>query len=156
MLGDPLADRILEALREQAEGLTRSQISDLLGRHYSTGQISTALTLLGEKNLARSENEPTAGRPVERWIYIPQCEKSELSEITTTGDWNECLARNAHVNPATRGVYEYRLTDSPSWLVFLAPSGVDLNNARRTLEAQFGEDRLVEVRPKRGTCGEEH
>ena len=55
--------------------------------------------------------------------------------------------------PATRGVYEYKLTDSLSWLVLLAP-GVDLNNARRTLEAQFGEDRLVEVRPKRGTCGE--
>ncbi len=75
-------------------------------------------------------------------------EKSELSEITTTGDWNECLARNAHVNPGTRGVYEYRLTDSPSWLVFLAPPGVDLNYARQALEAQFGEDRLVEVRPK--------
>ena len=46
-------------------------------------------------------------------------------------------------------VFEYRLTDSPSWLVFLAP-GVDFNNARRILEAQFGEDRLVEVRPKHG------
>ena len=44
-------------------------------------------------------------------------------------------------------VFEYRLTDSPSWLVFLAP-GVDFNNARRILEAQFGEDRLVEIRPK--------
>lgn len=77
----------------------------------------------------------------------------ELSEINTTSDWNERPACNAHVNPATRGVYEYKLTDSLSWLVLLAP-GVDLNNARRTLEAQFGEDRLVEVRPKRGTCGE--
>ncbi len=53
-------------------------------------------------------------------------------------------------SPTIRGVYEYRLTDSPSWLVFLAPPGVDLNNARRILEAQFGEDRLVEVRPKHG------
>ena len=52
-------------------------------------------------------------------------------------------------SPATRGIYEYRLTDSPSWLVFLAP-GVDLNNARRILEAQFGKDRLIEVRPKHG------
>ena len=51
--------------------------------------------------------------------------------------------------PATRAVYEYRLTDSPSWLVLLAPR-VDLNNARRILEAQFGEDRLVEIRPKHG------
>ncbi len=50
----------------------------------------------------------------------------------------------------TSVVFEYRLTDSPSWLVFLAPPGVDLNNARRILEAQFGEDRLVEVRPKHG------
>ncbi len=58
-------------------------------------------------------------------------------------------------SPATCGVYEYKLTDSPSWLVLLAP-GVDLNDAQRTLEAQFGEDRLVEVRPKHVTCGEEH
>jgi len=68
-------------------------------------------------------------------------EKSEKSEI------------NESEFPPTRGIYEYKLTDSLSWLVLLAP-GVDLNNARRTLEAQFGEDRLVEVRPKRGTCGE--
>ncbi len=67
-------------------------------------------------------------------------EKSEISESES---------------PPTRSVYEYRLTDSPSWLVFLAP-GVDLNDARRTLEAQLGEDRLVEVRPKHVTCGEEH
>ena len=81
--------------------------------------------------------------------------------------WKRCLACDAPLKrasgigaesepPATRGIYEYRLTDSPSWLVFLAPPGVDLNNARRTLEAQFGEDRLAEVRPKRGTCGEKY
>ncbi len=49
----------------------------------------------------------------------------------------------------TSVVYEYRLAGSPSWLVFLAP-GIDLNKAQRILEAQFGEDRLVEVRPKHG------
>ncbi len=57
-------------------------------------------------------------------------------------------------SPAAR-VYEYRLTDSPSWLVFLSP-GVDLNSAQLSLKAHFGEDRLVEVRPKHVTCGEEH
>ncbi len=57
-------------------------------------------------------------------------------------------------SPPTRGIYEYRLTDSPSWLVFLAPPGADLDDAWQALEAHFGEDRLVEVRPKHEATGD--
>ena len=42
-------------------------------------------------------------------------------------------------------VYRYRLTDRPAdWLVMIAP-GCDLDEARRTLIARFGTERLLEV-----------
>ncbi|WP_200377130.1 hypothetical protein [Thiocystis violacea] len=42
-------------------------------------------------------------------------------------------------------VYRYRLTDRPAdWLVMIAP-GCDLDAARRTLIARFGNERLLEV-----------
>jgi len=44
--GDPVADRILEALRNSPEGLTRSQIYDLIGHKLSQGRLQAALGLL--------------------------------------------------------------------------------------------------------------
>ena len=42
-------------------------------------------------------------------------------------------------------VYRYRVTDKPNdWLVMIAP-GCDLEEARRTLIARFGSERLLEV-----------
>lgn len=50
-------------------------------------------------------------------------------------------------------MYLYRLTDKPgSWLVVNAP-GQDLAEARRTIELQFGAERVLGVReynPHRG------
>ena len=46
-LGDPVADAILGGLRQAGdEGLTRTAVSDLLGRHSSATQITVALTFL--------------------------------------------------------------------------------------------------------------
>ena len=43
-------------------------------------------------------------------------------------------------------VYHYRLTDSPgSWLIMIAP-GCDLDEARQTVNAKFGRDRVIDVR----------
>ncbi len=85
--------------------------------------------------------------------YLDMAQETLSRMATHHQSYGEISEINESESPPTRGVYEYKLTDSLSWLVLLAP-GVDLNDARRTLEAQFGEDRLVEVRPKRGTCGE--
>lgn len=42
-------------------------------------------------------------------------------------------------------VYHYRLTDRPKdWLVMIAP-GCELDEARRSLIARFGSERLLEV-----------
>jgi hypothetical protein len=68
-LGDPMADRILDALLAAGvDGRTRSEINDLFGRNKSAEQIETALQILVSWGLARSQEEPTAGRPIEWWF----------------------------------------------------------------------------------------
>jgi hypothetical protein len=64
--GNPDADVIQRALRESSNGLTRTEISNVFGRHASTARIGRALELLQSQGLARSEREETGGRPGER------------------------------------------------------------------------------------------
>lgn len=69
-LGEPVADRILTALRENNMGLTRTDISKLLGNHQKAQQIHRALGSLLENGLAKLTREPTKGKPVERWFAL--------------------------------------------------------------------------------------
>jgi hypothetical protein len=66
-LGDPIADEILGALRRSPEGMTRTEIRDLLGRNAARGRVTVALGALLRAGRARYERHPTHGRPVERW-----------------------------------------------------------------------------------------
>ena len=69
MLGDPVADEILLALRQAGSaGMTRTAIRDLFGRHRSADRIGVALGLLMTKGRARPESRTTGGRPVEVWF----------------------------------------------------------------------------------------
>ena len=66
--GDPVADDITEALRAAGdEGLSRTEIRDLFGRHKSAERINQALGLLLKLGRAAKEQEQTGGRPTERW-----------------------------------------------------------------------------------------
>ena len=66
--GDPVADDITEALRAaRDEGLSRTEIRDLFGRHKSAERINQALGLLLRLGRAAKEQEQTGGRPTERW-----------------------------------------------------------------------------------------
>lgn len=66
--GDPVADRIREALRGVgAEGLTRTQIRDLLGRHTSADRIAQALIQLAALGIASRQTVSTEGRSIELW-----------------------------------------------------------------------------------------
>lgn len=67
--GDPVADRIREALTAAgAAGLTRTAISNLLGRNVSTDRIAQALSLLVTLGTAACKIvSPEVGRPTERW-----------------------------------------------------------------------------------------
>jgi hypothetical protein len=49
-------------------GLSRWDISNLLGRHQSADAIGRALELLAKRGLARCEMKATRGRPEERWF----------------------------------------------------------------------------------------
>jgi hypothetical protein len=65
-LGDPVADEINAALRRNGS-MTRSDISNLFGRHRSADQIGAALSLLLKNERAKFEHRQTGGRPVETW-----------------------------------------------------------------------------------------
>ena len=66
--GDPVADRIREALQNAGpDGMTRTQIRDLLGRHASADRIAQALTQLAALGVASHRTVSTDGRSIEIW-----------------------------------------------------------------------------------------
>jgi hypothetical protein len=65
-LGDPIADRIVRALRAE-QGMDRTQIRDLFSRHAKADSIDLALALLKEKGLVAMQKLDTEGRSIEFW-----------------------------------------------------------------------------------------
>lgn len=67
--GDPVADRILQALRSAGEeGMTRTEVSNLFGRNKSAERIARALSMLLGAGRVYREREGTGGRKAERWF----------------------------------------------------------------------------------------
>jgi hypothetical protein len=67
--GDPVADQILEALRASGKkGMTKTEISHLLGRNRSAARIDRALILLLSTGRARRKTQRTGGRQAEKWF----------------------------------------------------------------------------------------
>ena len=85
-LGDALADELLKALRNQPDGLTRTEIRDLFGRNRKAGEIERALCTLAEYGLAESVQAPTdsGGRPPERWRLVRRG-TTKTTETTKVG-----------------------------------------------------------------------
>jgi len=69
-LGDPVADAIKSALDSNPDGMTRTEIVNLFGRHKNAGQISRALNTLMGNGSAYCFSEETRGRPTERWFSM--------------------------------------------------------------------------------------
>jgi hypothetical protein len=68
MLGDPVADEILRALKRAGKGgLTRTIIRGLFSGHQSSDRLSAALAMLLSKGLARVKTRESRGRPTEVW-----------------------------------------------------------------------------------------
>jgi hypothetical protein len=79
-LGDHVADRLLEALRDAGtEGMSRTDMRGLLGGKLSGERIDSALATLHELGLAECQKQRTAGRSVERWSRVEQRDKTEES-----------------------------------------------------------------------------
>jgi len=68
--GDPIADAIESALKanEANEGLSRTQISGLFGRHESQARIAHALSNLLAAGRVRTFTRETGGRHFEMWM----------------------------------------------------------------------------------------
>lgn len=76
--GDPVADRIREALQAAGtKGLTRTQIRDLLGRHASADRIAQALTQLTALGIASHRMVSTDGRSTELWLATKATKATE-------------------------------------------------------------------------------
>lgn len=66
--GNPVADEILNALKNNSDGLSRTDINNHFGRHKKGTEISQALDFLLKSGLVAKEGIQTEGRSVERWI----------------------------------------------------------------------------------------
>lgn len=67
-LGDPVADKINDALKDAKEGLTRTDLSNLFTRNQPTARIDAALSTLEHAGLAYGKELPgDVGRPINRW-----------------------------------------------------------------------------------------
>jgi hypothetical protein len=64
--GDPIADRILSALRANGP-MTQNEVVDLFGRHVGGARLNQALELLLRLGKVRSRREETGGRPRTLW-----------------------------------------------------------------------------------------
>jgi len=67
-MGDPNADRIIDALKRNPSGLTRTEIRDLFNKNLSAERIEVALAALLRSGNANCLTENTNGRPAERWV----------------------------------------------------------------------------------------
>jgi len=68
--GDPTADDLVSALKDQHEGLTRTEISHLFKKHKDAGELRRALTALLASGTIRCVSEKTAGRSVDRFTLV--------------------------------------------------------------------------------------
>ena len=69
-LGNPDADAILDALKDRAQGLTRTEIRNLFSRNLTGERIDRAREALTKAHLIRVEIDRTDGRPAERWLVV--------------------------------------------------------------------------------------
>jgi len=67
-IGDQLAEKILQILECNNRGISRSDISNLLGRNYTSNQINGALGILESLEYVKKITHKTEGRPKEIWI----------------------------------------------------------------------------------------
>ncbi|OJH41015.1 hypothetical protein BON30_08900 [Cystobacter ferrugineus] len=74
---NPRANRILEALRERPEGRSRSELVKLFTGHVTRAELDMALGSLSEAGAAHMEEQPSGGRPTERWFHGAAAAKEE-------------------------------------------------------------------------------
>jgi len=86
-VGDPVADTILQGLRNTPAGLDRTAISSLFERHKNTEEISKALTVLRGHGLAKvgPSSQDATGRPREVWFAVGAHEANQGGKPNSNG-----------------------------------------------------------------------
>jgi hypothetical protein len=79
--GDPVADRILEAVEDSETGLSKDRIRRLFHGHVESRRIDAALEQLVAMGAIGAHDEPTGGRPAIRWSTIRYDESQEDKEF---------------------------------------------------------------------------
>jgi hypothetical protein len=70
-IGDPIADRVLTALRNSPAGLTQNALGDLFGRNLPAAKLAAALESLLAAGKVTSHQVETGGRPSTVWEAVP-------------------------------------------------------------------------------------
>jgi hypothetical protein len=78
--GDPIADRIREAIEASNDGLSKSQITRLFHGHVESNRIHAALETLVVLGALTKYSEPTGGRPSTLWSAIEENEHAQNEE----------------------------------------------------------------------------
>jgi Protein of unknown function (DUF3987) len=69
--GDPIADRVLAALRASPEGMTQNALFDLFGRNLPAARVAAALERLAQLGQVWAHKVETGGRPSTLWEAVP-------------------------------------------------------------------------------------
>ena len=80
--GDPLADRLLVALRTEGHrGFSHTEQRSELGHNYSSADLRDAGTILVALGLAERFKRPTDGRPAEVLRFTPSVKGSSDGDV---------------------------------------------------------------------------
>lgn len=88
-IGDPVSERIFEALLASPQGLTRTEISNHFNRNLSSDRISSSLEILETLGKAQKETSSTSGRNEERWYAVDK----KLNSFISSNSYLEILER---------------------------------------------------------------
>jgi hypothetical protein len=80
-IGDPIADRICEAVKASDAGLSKNQISRLFHGHLESDRIDAALEKLVALGALSPKSEPTGGRPSTLWSAMEEEEYQESDSV---------------------------------------------------------------------------
>ena len=84
--GNPIADRIREAIQASNDGLSKYQIRRLFHGHVEGSRIDAALEQLVALGALYAQSEATGGRPSTLWSAIEENEPEENEESTAEED----------------------------------------------------------------------
>jgi hypothetical protein len=84
--GDPIADRIREAVEASDEGLSKSKIARLFHGHVERDRIDAALETLVSLGALSLRNQLTGGRPSNHWSALVESEQEQNEEPMEEND----------------------------------------------------------------------